>query len=155
MSAVVKTMTPFIDQQILMLALESLGFSYSLQGKDIVTERVDYYGAQKFVWAHGQYVFQHDSSATLNGYRWQNLNAKAYKTVGSFLEALEREYGVHYQRLLEEAEQKRLEELELQRKAFVQQQKEAIVLKAKEQGYVVKEKTVGNKVQLVLVKHTY
>jgi hypothetical protein len=155
MSAVVKTITPFIDQQILMLALDSLGTKYSLQGDEILTERIDYYGTQKFVRVNGQYLFQHDSSATLNDYPWRNLNAKAYKTVGSFLEAVEREYGLHYQRLLEEAEQKRLKELELQRKAFVQQQKETIVRKAAEQGYTVKEKTVGNKVQLVLVKHTY
>jgi hypothetical protein len=155
MSAVVKTITPFIDREILMLALESLGFGYSLQGEDILTERIDYYGEQKFVWAQGQYLFQHDSSATQNDYRWRNLNVKAYKTVGSFLEAVEREYGLHYRRLLEEAELKRQEELERQRKAFVQQQKEAIVVRAKEQGYDVQEKMVGTKIQLVLVKHTY
>ncbi len=155
MSAVVRTLTPFIDKQILMLALQSLGFKYSLQGEDIMTERVDYYGEQKFVWANGQYLFQHDSSATRQQYKWRNLNVKEYKTVGSFLEAVEKEYSFHYHRILEEAELKRQEELELQRKAYVQQQKESILQKAKEQGYDVKEKLVGTKIQLVLVKHTY
>ncbi len=90
MGAVVKTMTPFIDQKFLVLALESLGFSYSLQGKDIVTERVNYYGQPKFVWAQGQYLFQHDSSATLQNYGWRNVNFKEYKTVGSFMFAVSR-----------------------------------------------------------------
>jgi hypothetical protein len=155
MSAIVKTITPFIDKQLLLLAMEGLGLRYSLQGEDIVTERVDYYGAQKFVWSQGQYLFQHDSSATQQVYHWRNLNVKEYKTVGSFLEAVEKQYVLHYNRQLEEAEQARQDELERQRKAFVQQQKETIVAKAKEQGYEVREKIVGQKIQLVMVKHNY
>jgi DNA-binding NtrC family response regulator len=64
-----------------------------------------------------------------------------------------------YQQALEKAEKQRLEaeakRLEAERKAFVEKQKKAIIEKAKAKGYSIKEKKVGNKIKLVLVRHTY
>ena len=170
MSAVVKTVTPFIDKECLLKALDNLGIKYTIKQNEIVTERVDYYGNQKFIYQDGRYKFQHDSSANRQNYRWRNLNFKKWKTVSSFLEAVEKEYNKFYaekiaelERLKQEAlaeqerirleqEQKRIEE---ERKAFVEKQKQAIIEKAKARGYTVKEKKVGNKIKLVLVRHTY
>jgi hypothetical protein len=159
MSAVVKTITPFIDKEILLQALDAIGCNYNLQGNDIITERVDYYGNQKFVLIGGRYVLQHDSSANIDQYPWKNLNFKEYKTVSSFLEAVESKYSFFYNQKLEELEKQRQEEerirLENERKAFVEKQKESIIAKAKEKGYSVREENVKGKIKLILVRNTY
>lgn len=170
MSAVVKTVTPFIDRECLLKALDKLDVKYTIKGKEIITERVDYYNNQKFILQNGHYKFQHDSSANRQNYPWRNLNVKEWKTVSSFLQAVETEYNKFYaeklaeierkrQEALAKAERKRLEEearrLEEERKAFVEKQKQAIIEKAKAKGYSIKEKKVGKKVKLVLVRHTY
>ena len=170
MSAVVKTATPFIDRECLLKALDKLEVKYTIKQNDIITERVDYYDYQKFVYLNGRYKFQHDSSANRQNYHWRNLNVKKWKTVSSFLQAVEKEYNNFYaeklaeierkrQEALAEAEKKRLEEeakrLEEERKAFIEKQKKAIIEKAKAKGYSVKEKKVGKKIKLVLVRHTY
>lgn len=157
MSAVVKTITPFINQTILCQALDELGVKYSIQNQDIVTDRVDYYGNQKFVLINGRYQFQHDSDS-LN-YAWRNRNLKETKTVTQFLETVEKQYSSCYQRKMQELEELRLEEerqkMEQERIAFVEKQKNTVLAKAKELGYTVKEEYVKGKVKLVLVKHTY
>ncbi len=178
MSAVIKTVTPFIDRECLLKALDKLGVKYSLKKNEIVTERRDYYGLQKFIFQNGRYKFQHDSSAEVNEYkrRWGTYpsgwkaNWKQWNSVSEFLQAVEKEYNHFYQKklaeierkrqeALEEAERKRLEaeakRLEEERKAFVEKQKQAIIEKAKAKGYSVKEKKVGKKIKLVLVRHTY
>lgn len=159
MSAVVKTITPFINQEFLLKALDAIGCKYTLQGNEIVTERVDYYGNQKFVFVNGRFVLQHDSSANQEQYFWRNLNFKEYKTVSSFLEAVEEKYRFFYNQKMEELEKQRQEEerirLENERKAFVEKQKQAIIAKAKEKGYSVKEENVKGKIKLVLVRNTY
>ncbi len=159
MSAVVKTITPFINQTILCEALDELGVKYTIENQNIVTERVDYYGNQKFVLINGRYQFQHDSSANRESYSWRKLNFKEFKTVTQFLEAVEKQYNSCYQRKMEELERLRLDEerqkIEQERIAFVEKQKKAVLAKAKELGYAVKEEYVKGKVKLVLVKHTY
>ncbi len=177
MSSIVKTATPFIDRQLLLEALNSLGIKYSIRGNTIVTERRDDFGQQTFIWQKNRYIFKYDS--------WRK------RSVSSFLKAGETEYKRLYQKRLEEirkkqeelrrkreelerkrlqaqieAERKRLEEelkkqeaekkrLEEERKAFVEAQKKNIIEKAKAKGYSVKEKKVGNKVKLILVRHTH
>lgn len=157
MSAVVKTITPFINSTILCEALEELGVKYSIQNQDIVTERVDYFGHQKFILINGRYQFQHDSDSV--NYAWRNRDFKETKTVTQFLEAVEKQYNGCYQRKMEELERLRLEEerlkMEQERIAFVEKQKNAVMAKAKELGYSVKEEYVKGKVKLVLVKQTY
>ncbi len=178
MSAVVRTATPFIDKECLLKALDNLGVKHKVIGKEIITERRDYYGQQKFVFQGGRYKFQHDSSAEVEQYkkRWGTYpnawkaNWKQWQSVSEFLKAVEKEYSKLYaeklaeieqkrQEALAETERKRLEEeakrLEAERKAFVEKQKQTIIEKAKAKGYAVKEKKVGNKVKLVLVRHTY
>jgi len=170
MSAVVKTVTPFIDKECLLKALDKLEVKYTIKQNEIVTERVDYYNNQSFIFYNGRYQFQHDSSANRQNYPWRNLNVKEWKTVSDFLQAVETEYNKFYaeklaeverkyQQALEKAEKQRLEaeakRLEAERKAFVEKQKKAIIEKAKAKGYSIKEKKVGNKIKLVLVRHTY
>lgn len=170
MSAVVKTITPFIIKEILLQALDCLGVEYTLEGNNIVTERVDFYGNQKFVLINGRYQFQHDSSANRINYPWRKLNFKDFKTVSSFLKAVEKEYNRIYaeklaelerirQEQLAEQERIRLEEemkrIEQERIAYVEKQKQTIIQKAKEQGYSVQEKKVNNKIKLILRRNTY
>ncbi len=159
MSAVIKTITPFLNQAILCEALSALGVKYSLQNEAIITERVDYYGQQKFIFINGRYQFQHDSSAERENYAWRKLNFKEWKTVSQFLQAVENEYNTCFERKMAELETERLiaekEQLEAERQAFVAQQKAAIIAKAKAQGYSVKEENMKGKVKLVLVKNTY
>jgi hypothetical protein len=170
MSAVIKTITPFINQAILLQALNGVNCNYKINGHEITTERIDYYGNQKFVFLNGRYQFIHDSSANSASYRWRNINVKNYKTVSSFLKAVEKEYNRIYAeklaalekiRLTQLAEQERirLEEemkrIEQERIAYVAQQKKAIKQKATEQGYSIQEKVVNNKIKLILRKNTY
>lgn len=159
MSAVVKTITPFINKEFLFQALDAIGCKYTLKGNEIITERVDHYGNQKFVLINGRFQLQHDSSANKEQYHWRNLNFKEYKTVSSFLEAVEKQYHFFYNKKMEELEkQRQVEErirLENERKLFVEKQKESIIAKAKEKGYSIKEENVKGKIKLVLVRNTY
>lgn len=95
MSAVIKTITPFLNLELLLQALDAIDCKYTvnMQGNEIVTERVDYYGNQNFILISGRYVLQHDSSANRELYPWRNLNVKDYKTVSNFLEAVEINYN--------------------------------------------------------------
>jgi len=164
MSAVVKTVTPFIDKKCLLKALDKLGVEHTIKQNEIITERVDYQGNQKFIYIGGRYKFQYDS------YQAIKKNYKEFSNVKEFLQAVETEYNKFYveklaeierkrQQALAEAERKRLEaeakRLEAERKAFVEKQKKAIIEKAKAKGYSIKEKKVENKIKLVLVRHTY
>jgi len=159
MSAIIKTITPFINQELLLKALDSIHCKYTLEGMNIITERVDYYGNQKFVYLNGRYIFQHDSSANQQVYPWRNLNVKDYKTVSSFLEAVEIGYSYAYNAKMEELERLRQEEerirLEKERQEFVEKQRENIIAKAKEKGYSIQEEKVKGKIKLVLVRNTY
>ncbi len=167
MSAVVKTTTPFINKEILLQALKNIGCNFTLQGNEILTERKDYYGLQKFSLNNGRYVFLHDSSADegarymtqIGGYPWGNIKNQEYKSVSEFLKSVENEYQSLYQKKLEEIELKRLEEekirLEKERIEFVEKQKTTIIERAKEQGYSIKEENVKGKIKLVLVRNTY
>ena len=159
MSAVIKTITPFINKELLLKALDALDCHYTLKANEIVTERIDYYGNQKFVLKNGRFLFQHDSSANRERYPWRNLNLKEHKPVSSFLQAVEAKYHFFYNQKMEELEKQRHEEelirLENERKAFVEKQKENIIAKAKEKGYSIKEENVKGKIKLVLVRNTY
>jgi len=158
MSAVVKTVTPFIDKECLLEALNKLGVKYTVNKNKIISQ------SQNFIYMNGHYtlnVYSHNYQAV----SWNN-----FKNKNSFLQAVETEYIKYYaeklteikrkyQQALEEAERKKLEaevkRLEEERKVFVEKQKQAIIEKAKAKGYAVKEKMVGKKVKLVLVRHTY
>ncbi|MBN2890941.1 MAG: hypothetical protein JXL97_03665 [Bacteroidales bacterium] len=176
MSAVVKTITPFINKEMLLQALDCLNFKYTIYVNEIVTERVDFYGNQKFVFLNGRYNFVHDSSSNdgasymINRYPWGNIDKQEYKGVSTFLQSVEKEYNRIYaeklaelerirQEQLAEQERIRLEEemkrIEQERIAYVEKQKQTIIQKAKEQGYSVQEKKVNNKIKLILHRNTY
>ena len=171
MSSVVKTLTPFINMELLLKALEGVGCGYTVCGNEIITNRKDYYGSQKFVFMNGRYCFLHDSSADDMRfgphYPWGNIG---YEKVSQFLGAVAKEYNRIFAKQLEELERKRLsaiaeeerkkaeeekQRLERERKEFVEKQRAAIVTKAKEQGYDVQETKIDNKVKLVLVRTVY
>ena len=148
MSCVVKTVTPFIDRNILCAALEECGCKCTVQGSKIITDRRDY--------IIGFQTFEKDSRTgryVLSAYSYMDSNQAA------FVSEIEKHYNILYQKAVEEAERLRLEEekrrLEEERKAFVEKQKSAIIEKAKAKGYSVKEENVKGKIKLVLVKRTY
>ena len=159
MSCIVKTVTPFIDKEILCAALNECGCKYKIVGNEILTERQDYYGFQKFSLQNERYVFLHDSSAENMRfgphYPWGNIDLQQYKKVSSFLENVETHYNTLYQKRLKELELAEKIRLENERKAFVEKQKNAIIEKAESKGYYVKEEKVNNKIKLVLIKRTY
>ncbi|GHT59407.1 hypothetical protein AGMMS50239_05980 [Bacteroidia bacterium] len=155
MSCVVKTITPFLNKELLLQALDKVGCKYTLQGNEILTERIDYFGNQKFVFINGRYAFQHDKDQ----YGLRNFGSQESKDISRFLESIEKEYNTLYQKKLEELEILRLEQekirLEQERQAFVEKQKLSIITKAKEMGYSIKEEKVKEKIKLVLVRNTY
>ena len=152
MSSVVKTVTPFILKDLLIEALAELNCLEQVQGERIITRRTDIRGNQYFERNNGQYVLIHYSHDT---FLWGNPSENKYKSVKEFLAAVERIYTKKYQELQEKLRQEELERIEAERKAFVESQKKAILERAKEKGYSVKEQRVGEKIKLVLVRHTY
>jgi hypothetical protein len=154
MSAIVKTVTPFLNKELLLQALENIGCKYTLQGNDILTDRKDYYGYQKFSLVNDRYVFVHDRDVL-----WSNSNNQKQKPVSEFLQAVGEEYEKLYQKKLEELERQRLEEeqkrLEQERLAYIENLTTQITQKAKEEGYTIKKEKVQGKIKLVLTKTTY
>jgi hypothetical protein len=188
MSSVVKTRTPFLNKQLLAQALEAIGCAYTVEGNNIITNRVDYRGKQRFIFHNDKYLFQHEDG----DYGLRQHSSERHKPTHSFLADVEKTYNAIYKRHVEELEQKRLaaiaeaerlhkeriaeqerlrllakaeEErkqaeaeklrLEQERKEYVIKQKAAIIERAKEQGYDIRETTVGNNIKLVLVQTTY
>lgn len=158
MSCVVKTATPFIDKEILCLALKQIGCKITVQGDRIITDIPDR--------VIGHQTFERDANGKyyLSAYSYTDRNR------ADFVSEIGKHYEVLYQKKLEEiekarqeaiaeAERQRLEleriRMEEERKAFVEKQKNSIIEKAKAKGYSVKETMTNNKIKLVLVRHTY
>ena len=158
MSAVIKTVTPFIDKECLLKALDKLDVKYTINGNQIVSQN------QKFIYRNGHYTLD------MYSHNYQSVNWNDYKNKNSFLEVVEKEYNQFYAKKLAELErlrqealaekerirlEKEIKRIEEERKAFVEKQKQAIIEKAKAKGYSVKVKKVKNKIKLILVRHTY
>jgi len=151
LSAVIKTLTPFIEQDILLEALTSLDVEYQVKDSLIITDRVDYQGHQKFQLRNGKYHLIHDSDE-LNGRLSSNTLSNKYISVKNFLSKLEIAYKSEYQKKLEriaEAERIRMEEA---KKEYVQATKAKAIAQAKAQGYSVKESKVNGQIKLVLTR---
>lgn len=164
MSAVIKTATPFVVEEVLMEALQVVGSepmkitSSNLQTVshrgglvvgDILTNRSDYYGPQHFRLERSRWILRHDSSE-MNGRISNRLAGKQYSAVGRFLEKVGSAYQMAYQGYLARiAEQERVR-LEAERKARVEATRQQAIAKAKAQGYSVKE-TANSKGQIQLV----
>ena len=106
MSARVLTVTPFVNKEYLIQALEILNIKFQLQGEDIVT----HYGAQIFRKQKNGYSFLHYSSAN-----WK---------IQEFLKAIEKEYLEAEKRHKEEL--RRLEELKRKQEEEEKRRKEMI-----------------------------
>ncbi|HIM98360.1 MAG TPA: hypothetical protein EYM57_10780 [Gammaproteobacteria bacterium] len=167
MSAVIKTTTPFVIEEVLIEALESVGaepvlvtsvnqktFNHrgGLAIGDILTNRSDYYGPQHFRMVSGRWILRHDSSE-MSGRVSSALAGKTYSRVGRFLDEIETAYEKAYQGYLDRvAEQERLR-LEEERKARVEATRQQAIAKARSQGYSVKETTNSKgQIQLVLTR---
>ncbi|MDY6977741.1 MAG: hypothetical protein SVW51_16320 [Pseudomonadota bacterium] len=162
MSAVITTATPFTIQDVLVNALDVLGYeptivtidnvstfnhSNPLQVSDIITNRIDYYGHQYFRLVNDQWVLLHDSSE-MNG-RLVSKTSKQYQSVGLFLKELSAEYTKQYSIYLEYIAELEKQRIEAERKARVEKTRKRAIERAKAQGYVVKEKHINGKIQLV------
>jgi len=153
MSAVVRTHTLFLDKECLLEALDVIGTKYTVQGNMIVTDRVDYYGPEKFIWENDRFLFVHDSTANKEQrYPWNRNNLKEWVSVGSFLRSVDAEYrnayGVKMERIAEE--ERRAEEERIRN--MIEGKRSEIIAKAREKGYYIKETKEGNQIQLVLTR---
>lgn len=164
MSAVIKTTTPFVIEDVLIQALEDVGAEpqrvtddmYGLNQRnrllvgDILTNRSDYNGSQVFRFEGGRWVLMHDSDEYSSRVTSRLLGDKRYRPVARFLADVGSAYDKAYKRHLEMlAEQERIR-LEEERKARVEKIRLQAIDKAKAQGYSVKE-TRNNKGQIQLV----
>lgn len=159
MSAVIKSITPFLEKELLLQALTQLQLDHHLSTQ-YGQEKIDILaGRQHFIFEGGRYKLVYEDDISFTSYAQRGRNQKSWRDAAAFLKEVELAYNERYDlrlaeliRQQEEAERLRIEE---ERRQYVQQQKESILQKAQEQGYEVKEKMVGTKIQLVLVKHTY
>ncbi|WP_370407910.1 hypothetical protein [Tenacibaculum dicentrarchi] len=157
MSAVVKTVTPFLDKESLLKALDKLNISYTSSLNSIKLQD------NQFVYINGHYTLD------LYSYNYKAIKWNDYKK-NTFLDNVEKEYNYFCEAKIADLERKKQEELaqqeririeqelkkiEEEKKAFVEKQKNEIIAKAKAKGYSVKEKIVNKKVKLILVRHTY
>ncbi|MCC5452926.1 hypothetical protein LMJ53_14455 [Rheinheimera sp. UJ51] len=166
MSAVIKTVTPFTNESLLMKALTDIGaepekvtvnitddgHSSIIQYGDIVTNRSDYYGCQIFRFINDRWVLIHDEDE-IDARVSSKLADKKYISVSKFLALLGDNYNVVYQQYLEQiAEQERIT-LEAERKIRVEKTRQQAIAKAKAQGYAVKESINSQgQIQLVLTR---
>lgn len=164
MSAVIKTTTPFVLQEVLFNALLALGcepvlltqenyiqykHSGALEAGDIITNRVDYYGSQHFRYIKNQWVLRHDSSEMHGQVINSSKTSRYYQKVGLFLTQLETEYAIQYKSRLEQLAEQERQRIEEARKARVEETRKKAIEQAKAQGYLVKEKYINGKIQLV------
>lgn len=160
MSAVIKTTTPFVLEEVLIKALEAVGAEpqkitkissgltqrNQVQVGDILTNRSDYNGRQLFREQNGRWIMMHDADE----YIGRDLAGKNYTAVARFLNDVGEQYDIAYQQHLEMlAEQERIR-LEEERKARVEATRQQAIAKARAQGYSVKE-TRNSKGQIQLV----
>lgn len=147
MSAVIKTVTPFIDLECLCEALTAVDCGFRVQENKVITNRQDV--------RLGFQEFQKDNYGRYALFAYSHTD----KNQIDFIRIIEKKYNVIYQNKLEEAERLRLEEkkkrLELERLAFIEKQKTVIKERAKEQGFSIKEEYIKGKIKLVLVRNTY
>jgi DNA repair exonuclease SbcCD ATPase subunit len=109
MSAIIKSRVAFLDKSLLLKALQELQVNFQEQDTQIVTERLDYYGNQKFRLDQGRYVFLFDSSSNNPHYQWRKQNWGKWPTTNAFLDELEQTYNRLYQEREAEVERRRKE----------------------------------------------
>ncbi|WGY46236.1 hypothetical protein [Vibrio sp. ABG19] len=166
MSAVIKTTTPFVIEEVLIEALAVVGAEPQkvtsdglgllqrnrLRIGDILTNRSDYNGRQLFRFERDRWVMMHDSDEYA-GRTVDRFSVKGYTKVSRFLSDVSSAYESAYAKHLEKlAEQERIR-LEEERKARVEKTRQQAIDKARSQGYSVKETTNSKgQIQLVLTR---
>ncbi|UYM15898.1 hypothetical protein [Endozoicomonas euniceicola] len=155
MSAVVRTLTPFTEQDVLYGALVRLGVKVTVKGQNLLTNRSDYRGQQSFLWDGKAYRFTYDSDEHWSGRVISRSLNKQYTPVSQFLKSLELVYKSEYESKLERIAEEERQRLEQERIARVEATKLAAIKKAEAQGYRVKEQRKNGKIQLVLTRTVY
>lgn len=177
MSAIIKTLTPFLDISILKEAISECGYHYVQQANGIEIVELKGYRPTIFVAdSRGRFTLTHDSH-TRNIKEFLEKITSQYKIVYARKQeelrrlkeeekrmaiekenALVKQEQLSYEQKLREiqAQKQRAEEemlkVEQEKKAYIESQKKAVYEKAKEMGYEVEEVKKANKIQLVLVK---
>lgn len=154
MSVVIKTLTPFTEQDVLVSALKSLGIKVDVVNGELVTNRQDYQGFQKFIWNNSIYQLQHDSHE-LSGQIIGHSIGKAYTRVKEFLALVNTQYQMEYSKKLERVAQEERDRLERERLERVELTTARTIEKARSQGYSVTETRKNGKVKLVLTRTVY
>jgi hypothetical protein len=150
MSAIVQSLTPFTNKEVLLEALNSLEVGCREINNEILTERGDYFGNQRFVWHNNQYYFQYDSDEQAIHLQ---QNFKEWKSSDSFLKAVEERYVKLYQLKLHQLGESEKQKEEQKKKEYILEQEKKIQEKAKALGYKVEKRVEkDNTVQFVLVK---
>jgi len=174
MSCRLTTLTPFINREFLLKALDACQYKYRIKSNQIILEQnlsIAYYDLV-FEQDHlGKFVLHHDSHTNIHSLLTK-LEEQYRRIEQEYIAELERQRiaaekaqiqaeqqrveAARKRAILEqqriEAEQKRLAE---EKRIFVEKQKQAIQEKARSMGYVVKEVSQGQNVQLVLIRRTY
>ena len=168
MSAVIKTVTPFVIEELLLEALEAVGaqpikvdasnlseFAHSggIELGDIITNRSDYYGRQHFRFVDDRWVLRHDSSEMNARVTAKSITSAQYQSVAKFLSQVGEHYSsAHEAYLARLAEEERMR-LEAERQALVDAVRQQTIDKGKAQGYSIREtRNSKNEIQLVLTR---
>lgn len=154
MSVVIKTLTPFTEQDVLISALENLDIKVDVVNGELLTNRQDYQGLQKFVWNNSIYQLQHDSHE-LRGQIIGHSFGKVYTKVKEFLASVNTQYQIEYSKKLERIAQVERDRLERERLERVELTTARAIEKARSQGYNVTETRKNGKVKLVLTRTVY
>jgi hypothetical protein len=113
MSSKVTTWTPFINKEMLIKALRDLNCLQSVEGNDILTNRSDYSGNQRFVLSNGKYLFQHEK----NQFLLRNYSSEQHRDVHDFIGTVEKQYNALCRQVQEAAERAKQEQERLRREA--------------------------------------
>ena len=155
MSSVIKTNTVFTDKECLVLALKAVGTNVSFASdKEILTDRIDFYGPEKFVFENGRFIFYYDSWADHMG--WLNQgNLKKWLPTAEWLKEVDSQYRKYREEKMERLsiEKRKIEEEKI--KKLNEQRCNEIITKAKNEGYDVAQVEEDGKIRLVLTRITY
>lgn len=164
MSAYMTLMTPMVDQECLLSALEDLGFdSTKVEVHAEPVPLVGYEGGRRTQTANIVIRRQHVGHSsndlgflgTETGYRAIVSDYDQSRFGAGWLAQLNTRYQSRWSAKQEHlAEQERLA-VERERQRLVEAQRQAIYRKAKQLGYRVQETQEGDKLRLVLVKRVY
>lgn len=139
----VESTAPFLDEECLVDALESLGASWLRRDEGIVVSAQGWRGDVTFVPRHGAWLMRRMDDAAHR--QWEGAVVTAYE------QAQTRKLARLEERRRREEEQR----IQRERAALVEERRRAIVEKARKNGYSVKEQREGDRIRLVLVRRTY